>query len=104
MEIFSAGEFVRQLGGEAVEGGVNRFGEGVFPRIDTRVVGTEAVIFSSKWLTLACEEETVGEFLELKEFASGDATWSDKLQIEKFALRGHLDLGVLDETGVALQD
>jgi len=104
VEIFSAEEFVRQLGGEAVEGSINRFGEGVLPRTDTRVVGPKAVIFSSKWLTLACEEETVGEFLELKEFASGDATWSDELQIEKFALRGHLDMGVLDETGVALQD
>ena len=104
VEIFSAGEFVRQLGGETVEGGINGFGEGVFPRTDTRVVGPEAVIFSSKRLTLACDEETVGEFLELKEFAPGDAAWSDELQIEKFALRGHLDVGVLDETGIALQD
>ena len=54
--------------------------------------------------TYTNDEETVGEFLELKEFASGDAAWSDELQIEKFALRSHLDVGVLDETGVALQD
>ena len=56
VEIFSAGEFVRQLGGETVEGGINGFGKSVFPRTDTRVVGPEAVIFSSKRLTLACDK------------------------------------------------